>query len=109
MGSVDFKMGLFIFDGGFVGSIVGVEIIKFMREVGEVDFFIEITYVVLLGILGFFMMAESISCLSKKKGIPGSVEKSKKRSFHDRLIQALPWKMRFEKSDLTPFLLYSLS
>ena len=101
MGSVDFKMGLFIFAGGFVGSTVGVEIIKFMREVGEVDFFIEIIYVVLLGILGFFMMADSISCLSKKKRIPGSVEKSKKKSFHDRLFQALPWKMRFDKSGVT--------
>ena len=102
MGSVDFKMGLFIFAGGLVGSTVGVEIIKFMREVGEVDFFIEITYVVLLGILGFFMMVDSVSCLSKKKGVPGSVEKSKKnRSFHDRLFQALPWKMRFDKSGVT--------
>jgi hypothetical protein len=101
MGSVDFKMGLFIFAGGFVGSTVGVEIIKFMREVGEVDFFIEITYVVLLGILGSLMMTDSIYCLIKKKGVPGSIEKSKKGSFHDRLIQALPWKMRFEKSDLT--------
>ncbi|MBL7225336.1 MAG: sulfite exporter TauE/SafE family protein [Desulfobacteraceae bacterium] len=101
MGSVDFKMGLLIFTGGLVGSTVGVEIIKFMREVGEVDFFIEITYVVLLGILGFFMMADSINCLLKKRGIPGSVEKSKKRSFHDHLFQALPWKMRFDKSGVT--------
>jgi len=100
MGSVDFKMGLLIFAGGFVGSTVGVEIIKFMREVGEVDFFIEITYVVLLGILGFYMMAESVNCLIKKKRVPGSIEKSKKRSFHDRLIQILPWKMRFDKSGL---------
>ena len=100
MGSVDFKMGLLIFAGGFVGSTVGVEIIKFMREVGEVDFFIEIIYVVLLGILGFYMMAESVNCLIKKKRVPGSIEKSKKRSFHDRLIQILPWKMRFDKSGL---------
>ena len=101
MGSVDFKMGLFIFAGGIVGSTVGVEIIKFMREVGEVDFFIEIIYVALLGILGFFLMADSISCLSKKNGVPGSIEKFKKRPFHDHLIQALPWKMRFDKSGLT--------
>ena len=101
MGSVDFKMGLLIFAGGFVGSTVGVEIIKFMREVGEVDFFIEVTYVVLLGILGFLMMADSINCLLKKKGVSGSIDKSKKRSFHDRLFQALPWEMRFNKSDVT--------
>ena len=106
MGSVDFKMGLLIFAGGLVGSTVGVEIIKFMREVGEVDFFIEIIYVVLLGMLGFLMMADSISCLSKKRVVPGSIEKSKMRSFHDRLFQALPWKMRFDKSGviLSPIL-----
>jgi len=98
MGSVDFKMGLLIFAGGLVGSTVGVEIIKFMRGVGEVDFFIEITYVVLLGILGFFMMADSINCLIKTKRGAGSTEKAKKSPFHDRLIQVLPWKMRFDKS-----------
>jgi uncharacterized membrane protein YfcA len=98
MGSVDFKMGLLIFAGGLVGSTMGVEIIKFMRGVGEVDFFIEITYVVLLGILGFFMMADSINCLIKTKRGAGSTEKVKESPFHDRLIQVLPWKMRFDKS-----------
>ena len=101
MGSVDFKMGLFIFAGGLVGSTAGVEIIKFMREVGEVDFFIEIIYVALLGILGSFLMADSIKCLLKKKNVPDSIESSRKSSFFDRLTQALPWKIRFDKSGLT--------
>ena len=100
MGSVDFKMGLFIFAGGLVGSTVGVEIIKYMGKIGEAGVFIEITYVVLLGILGFVMMADSINSLVKKKGVPGPIEKSKKKSFYDHLIQALPWKMRFDKSGL---------
>ena len=101
MDSVDFKMGLLLFAGGFAGSTVGVTIIKFMREVGEVDFFMEITYVVLLGILGFFMIADSINSLSKKRGGGGSIEKSKRRSFHNVLIQILQWKMRFDKSGVT--------
>jgi len=45
-------------------------------------------------------MADSINSLVKKKGVPGPIEKSKKKSFYDHLIQALPWKMRFDKSGL---------
>ena len=87
MGSVDFKMGLLLFAGGFVGSTVGVEIIKFMREVGEVDFFIEITYVVLLGILGSVMIVDSINCLLKKRlliRICGLIEVQEAYPCHDK-------------------------
>ena len=101
MGNVDFKMGLFLFSGGLIGGTLGVKIIEFMRVIGEVDFFIKITYVVTLGILGSYMMVEGIRSLQKEKKVPSPVENSKKRSFYDRLIQVLPWKVRFVKSGVT--------
>ena len=99
VGHVDFKMGLHIFAGGLIGSTLGVEIIRRMREAGNVNFFIDAMYVVTLGIVGSYMMFEAIRCLGKN-GEAVTDKAPSKISFAERVSQILPWTVEFEKSGI---------
>lgn len=102
LGNVDFKMGLFLLVGGIVGGTVGVQFIKLLRALGNADFVIKITYVIMLGLIGFYMFVESLQSLRKK---PMPIETKRvepaKVSLYNRMIQALPYQMKFEKSGVT--------
>lgn len=65
MGNVDLKMGFLLVLGNWGGGTLGVEIIKILRGLGQADFAIKITYVVLLAIIGSFMFYESLRNLRK--------------------------------------------
>ncbi len=101
MGNVDFKMGLLLLAGGVAGGTLGVQIIKVLRALGNADFVIKITYVVMLGVVGFYMFLESLQNLWKKTGAEVKRTGTGKASVYARLIQALPWQMRFEKSGVS--------
>ena len=98
LGNVDFKMGLFLIIGGVLGGTLGVQFIKLLRAMGNADFVIKITYVVMLGVIGFYMFAESLQSMRKKPVETKRVEAPTKVSLYNRMIQALPYQMKFEKS-----------
>jgi uncharacterized protein len=100
LGGVDFKMGLFLFAGGMAGSTVGVRIVESLKAQGHVDFVIRILYVVLLGGVGAYMMAEGVSCL-RKKPVSAPVDRPLKPSSWDRFLEILPGSVRFGKSGIT--------
>src|SRR5208337_3851196 len=94
LGNVDFKMGLILLVGGIVGGTVGVQIIKVLRQLGNADFLINLTYVLMLGIIGSYMFAESLQSMRKtRKDIPA--RELKKESLYGRLARILPWQMEF--------------
>ncbi len=107
LGNVDFKMGLLLLIGGFTGGALGVHIIKVLRAMGNANFLIKITYVVMLGLVGGFMFIESLMALRKSKQAsaaaeavspnPGQAKTGKKRA----LIGSLPFQMYFEKSGVS--------
>jgi uncharacterized membrane protein YfcA len=100
LGNVDFKMGLFLLIGGVIGGTLGVQLIKVLRAMGNADFVIKITYVVMLGVIGSYMFAESLQSIRKK--VPEArIAKPVRPSVYARLVQALPWQMKFEKSGVT--------
>ena len=103
LGNVDFKMGLLLIIGGVLGGTVGVQFIKVLRAMGNADFVIKITYVVMLGVIGFYMFMESLQSLRKKPVETKRVEAAApaKVSLYNRMIQALPYQMHFEKSGVT--------
>ncbi len=101
MGNVDFKMGFFLLVGGVAGGTLGVQIIKVLRALGNADFVIKITYVVMLGVVGFYMFLESLQNLRKKTVAEVRRAEPGKPSVYVQLIQALPWQMRFDKSGVT--------
>jgi uncharacterized protein len=100
MGNVDFKMGILLLVGGVVGGTVGVELIKVLRAMGNADFVIKITYVVMLGVVGFYMFLESLQNLRKPSADIEEV-KPTKPSLYMRMIRALPYQMQFAKSGVT--------
>jgi uncharacterized protein len=100
MGNVDFKMGLLLLVGGVVGGTFGVQLIKILRSMGNADFVIKITYVVMLGVVGFYMFLESLQNLRKKTAEIEEV-KPAKPSLYFRMIRALPYQMQFAKSGVT--------
>jgi uncharacterized membrane protein YfcA len=98
IGNVDFKMGLYLLIGGFVGGLVGVQGIKILKAMGNADFVIKITYVLMLGIVGTYMFIESLQSMRKNK-----VEEVKpvKESAMSKFLKSLPLQTHFEKSGVT--------
>jgi len=102
VGNVDFKMGLYLLVGGFLGGLFGVQLIKVLKATGNADFVIKITYVLMLGIVGSYMFFESLNSLKKKKGEASAPEKESKFA---AMLKKLPLQTRFEKSGVTHSLL----
>lgn len=100
VGNVDFKMGLYLLAGGFVGGLFGVEAIKVLRATGNADFVIKMTYVLMLGIVGIYMFFESLHSIMKKKDKVEPV-KAEKQSGLGRFFKSLPLQTHFEKSGVT--------
>ena len=97
LGNVDFKMGIYLLIGGFVGGLGGVQLIKVLRAMGNADFVIKITYVLMLGIVGGYMFIESLQSLRKKK----TEAAPNKDSAMAKFLESLPLQTRFEKSGVT--------
>lgn len=101
MGHVDFKMGFILLAGGFLGGTVGVQIIKVLRTLGDADFFIKVTYVVMLSLVGTYMLVESILCRRRARLNQQPQAEPLRPSRFRRVLVALPWQTYFPKSDVT--------
>jgi len=107
-GTVDFKMGILMLVGGLIGGTLGVRIIQYLRAMGEADFVITVTYVVMLGSIGGYMFHDSIREL-RGAAIEQALEPPpRRRSIYARLVSALPWKIDFKKSAIRLSLLMPL-
>ena len=95
-GNVDFKMGIILLIGGFVGSTGGVWMFTWLRELGQIDLVIALCYVTFLGIVGVLMLVESLRAWmrSRKRG-----PSNRKLHLHT-WMHGLPFKMRFRRSKL---------
>ncbi|MEZ0324021.1 MAG: sulfite exporter TauE/SafE family protein [Hydrogenothermaceae bacterium] len=91
---VDIKMGLFIVAFGIIGGIIGVLIINYFKQFGNVRQFVLSVYVVYLFLLGTFMLFETL----KNKGKEDKEGKIKK--FCDRL----PLKTEFKVGERSIFI-----
>jgi hypothetical protein len=99
-GSVDFKMGILLLLGGIAGGGAGVWLIKLLLRLGEANFFITITYVVLLGFVGTYMFFESLGALRRKQRphVEAAVDRP---SVYARFMRSLPFKTAFPRSSVT--------
>lgn len=95
--NVDLRMGGILLIGGSVGSVAGVFVVRWLRQMGQFDLAVSIGYVVLLGIVGSLMLAESMRALyiARSEGAPSMVRQSQ-----PGWIRALPFKIRFNRSRL---------
>jgi uncharacterized protein len=109
LGNVDLKLGSILLLGGLAGAAVGVQIIKVLRRLGNADFVIVVTYVVVLGSIGTFMFVESLQSLRRGSMVARPRSAGSKRS----LLSKLPMHMEFPRSGvqhsiLVPFALCAL-
>lgn len=95
--NVDIKLGCVLLGGGLVGTLIGVEIVRILRQAGQFDVFIALCYVLFLGVIGSLMLIESVQTVWKSRlegGGPG------RRSGEHSWVHGLPLKMRFHRSKL---------
>ena len=94
--TLDYKMGFMIVIGGLLGAILGMQIFKYLREVGNINTIIALAYVYLLTIIGTLIFVEGVKEVSalKKKILV------KKKLHTHYWIHGLPFRMRFSKSKL---------
>ena len=96
-GTLDFKLGFVLLAGGIVGSTAGVYVFSVLRSLGQLDLFISLLYVVLLGSVGGLMLFESVNALrATRSGAAPTLKKSGQHNW----IHRLPLKMRFRTSKL---------
>lgn len=106
LGNVDIKMGLILVMGGFFGGTLGVHIIKILRALGDADFFIRVTYVVMLTLVGSYMLVESIRCRRSESGLSQTETSLSQPSRFRRFISFIPGQTHFSTSGITvPFIL----
>jgi uncharacterized protein len=93
---VDFHMGTILLVGGIFGSAIGVWVFSIMTRLGQVDLFVQLSYVLFLGLIGAMMLQESLRSLlrARKEGAPI------RRSHVHSWVHGLPFKMKFRASGL---------
>ena len=96
-GNVDLQMGAVLIAGGVVGALVGVFLLKILREAGQAGLMISLTYVFFLGSIGALMLWESVNAIRRQRA--GKSISARKASQHN-WIHGLPFKMRFPRSRL---------
>ncbi len=101
-GQVDLKMGAVLVAGGFIGSVLGSFLFRWLKSMGQVDVTIGLIYVLFLGSVGSLMLKESLATLKLMRAGAAPVRKARR---HHPLVAALPLKMRFPRSGIyiSPF------
>ncbi len=94
--NVDIKMGVVLVAGGVVGSVIGVQLMKMLRQLGQFELFVSLCYVTFLGAVGALMMIESVGSIRKQQAGKASPAKTRQHSW----VHGLPFKMRFHRSKL---------
>ncbi len=95
-GTLDMKLGTVLFAGGMVGSSLGAFVFAFLRSLGQLDLFVSLLYVILLGTVGAMMLVESLRAIQRSRGGTVTLRKPGQHNW----IHKLPLKMRFRTSKL---------
>jgi uncharacterized membrane protein YfcA len=93
--AVDFRMGLVLLAGGIIGSGAGVWVFAWLTARGQVDLFVQLCYVLFLGLVGAMMLQESLGAL-RRRARGGPVRRSHVHTW----VHRLPLKIKFRASGL---------
>ncbi|MFA9229807.1 MAG: hypothetical protein RIR95_1564 [Pseudomonadota bacterium] len=94
--AVDFRMGTILLVGGLAGSWSGVGVFTYMTRLGQIDLFVQISYVLFLGLIGGLMFVESLRSLLRTSKNGAAV----RRSHIHTWVHGLPFKVKFRTSGL---------
>ncbi len=95
--AVDPALAAMLLIGGIVGTGLGVWLFTKLREVGQLDLTVSLSYVVLLTSVGGLMLWESISAIMRR--LRGEKVTLRRPGSHG-WVHGLPMKMRFKRSKI---------
>lgn len=92
--AVDIPMGAVLTVGGLFGSTVGGFVFNLMNRLGQIDVFVQLSYVLFLGVIGGMMLVESLNALRR------TGEAQVRRAHVHSWVHRMPFKMKFRASGL---------
>lgn len=95
---IDVKLALVLVSGGIIGSAAGVVLFALLRTIGQLELFIALSYVILLGTIGGLMLRESLGVIFRARS--GGTPAPARRAGEHRFWEGLPFKTRFERAKL---------
>lgn len=96
-GSVDYRMGGIMALGGAVGALLGVELFRVLRLLGQADLVVAVSYLLLLGSIGVLTLRESLTTiLARRRG----EHQPRPQARRPLWLYGLPLRMRFPRSGL---------
>lgn len=95
--AIDPALATVLLTGGVVGTALGVWTFTLLRNLGQLDLTISLSYVILLTAVGGLMFWEGLRALLRlRRGDPVSLRRSGSHSW----VHGLPLKMRFKRSKI---------
>ena len=95
--AVDFRLGIVLLCGGLFGSGAGVWVFDVMTRLGQVDLFVQLSYVLFLGLIGGLMLSESLRSLWKARKV--GAQPIRRAHVHS-WVHRMPFKVKFRASGL---------
>jgi len=94
---IDMKLAVVLMIAGAFGTLLGVVVFNALRQLGQLDLIVSVSYVTFLGLIGGLMLSESVrSIINARRGRPAPLRRPGQHSW----IHGLPFKMRFKRSKL---------
>ena len=94
---VDFVMGGVMLGGGIFGSVLGIWVFTLLTRWGQVDLFVQLSYVLFLGTVGALMFQESLRSIIAARQVGASPIR---RAHVHTWVHRMPFKMKFRASGL---------
>ena len=96
-GLVDYRIGGIMAGGGALGALLGVEMFRYMRLLGQADLVVAVSYLLFLGVIGSLMLNESLTEIMRRRRGETPPRKVRRRPMW---LYGLPFRMRFPRSGL---------
>jgi hypothetical protein len=95
-GNVDVTMGVVLLVAGVLGTGAGVMLFRLLQQTGQIDLVVQLSYVLLLGVVGVMMAFESVRAVLRRRG----AAKPPGRLHQHFWVHRWPLRMRFRRSKL---------
>jgi uncharacterized membrane protein YfcA len=93
--AIDLALASLLLTGGIAGTISGVALFTLLRNIGQLDITIGLSYVIMLCSVGGLMCLESVRAIARARS--GRRTELRRPGSHT-WVHGLPFKMRFKKS-----------
>ncbi|MEZ7813390.1 MAG: sulfite exporter TauE/SafE family protein [Paracoccaceae bacterium] len=93
---VDFRMGTVLLCGGMMGSGLGIWVFTLVTAAGQIDLFVQLAYVLFLGLVGILMLQEALRTILRNRGGIAPIRRAHVHTW----VHRLPLKLKFRVSGL---------